>query len=221
MREADDEEEMEEEKIIIQENTIINKEYYEGIKNMIKCVICLNIITDPEQCNKCQHIFCSACIKKAKLCPLKCQNNKYIPSPECTKLLSGLKIKCDCNKEFNYDFYLEHKKEECENADLKKRYEILNQKYKLLTRQLNQFMRKDEVNDIKHKMFVKTSAHKHPVEVLRRFRNNWFCDICRKTFKEETPSYHCTLCDFDICYNCIKNKVTKGTIIEGIKQFYS
>ena len=165
---------MAEEIINLQENTIVNKDYYEKIKYLIKCVICLNIIYDPEQCDKCQHFFCSSCIKKTKLCPLRCQNNKYVPSPECKKLLSGLKIKCECGKEFNYELYLKHKNEECEKGNLKKRYENLNKQYDLLKEQFN---KKDEVNNLKHNKFVKSSVHKHPVEVLRRFSNIWYCDI--------------------------------------------
>ena len=47
---------------IFSESNIVNKEYYEGIKSMINCLICLNIIENPVQCTKCQHYFCSECI---------------------------------------------------------------------------------------------------------------------------------------------------------------
>ena len=76
-------------------------------------------------------------------------------------------------------------------------------------------------NDIiKHSFFIKSSLHQHPIEVLRRFINSWYCDICEKSFKDNIPSYHCTICDFDICYNCVKNKVVKGTIKYKIKEYY-
>ena len=76
-------------------------------------------------------------------------------------------------------------------------------------------------NDIiKHSFFIKSSLHQHPIEVLRRFINSWYCDICEKTFKDNIPSYHCTICDFDICYNCVKSKVVKGTIKDKIKEYY-
>ena len=76
-------------------------------------------------------------------------------------------------------------------------------------------------NDIiKHSFFIKSSLHQHPIEVLRRFINSWYCDICEKSFKDNIPSYHCTICDFDICYNCVKNKVVKGTIKDKIKEYY-
>ena len=32
---------------IINETDIINKEYYEGVKDIINCLICLNIIEEP------------------------------------------------------------------------------------------------------------------------------------------------------------------------------
>ena len=82
--------------------------------------------------------------------------------------------------------------------------------------------KKDNNEDIKLKTsyFVKSQLHEHPVELLRRYISAWFCDVCRKSFKDKIPSYHCTLCDFDVCYNCIKDKVTKGVIKEQMKEFY-
>ena len=47
----------EEEEELFNENDIENKEYYKGIKSMVNCSICLYIIEDPVQCNKCQHFF--------------------------------------------------------------------------------------------------------------------------------------------------------------------
>ena len=201
----------------IEENDIINKEYYEGIKHMVNCLICLNIIEDPVQCDKCQKFFCSECVKCLNLCPLRCTNNKYIPSLTCKNLLSGLKIKCECGDEVNYDFYQKHKREQCKNVDFKKSYFILKKKYELLKKELN---KKEEVNEIKNSFFIKSSLHNHPIEIIRRISNTWFCDVCNKFFNEEIPSYHCTLCDYDVCYNCVKDKVTNGTIKDVIKKFY-
>ena len=78
---------------IFSENNIINKEYYDGIKSMVNCLICLNIIENPVQCSKCQHYFCSECINSVEeKCPLRCKNNEYIKSIPCANLLSNLKL---------------------------------------------------------------------------------------------------------------------------------
>ena len=207
---------MEEDDIIIEDKNIINKEYYEGIKHMVNCLICLCIIKDPVQCDKCQHFFCSECVKNLK-CPLRCVNNRYIPSLTCKQLLSGIIIKCECGRNINYDFYVKHKKEECEKLDFKSCYFNLKKKYELLLKELDN---KKEINEIKHSFFIKSSLHNHPIEYLRRIDNTWFCNICYKGFKENIPSYHCTLCDFDVCYHCVKDKVTNGVIKESIKRYY-
>ena len=74
--------------------------------------------------------------------------------------------------------------------------------------------------NLHHSFFIKCSLHQHPVEILRRFINCWYCDVCRKNFRENIPSYHCTSCDYDICYNCVKDKVTKGCIKDKMKEYY-
>ena len=181
---------MEEEEDLFDENDIINKEYYNGIKSMVVCLVCLNIVKDPVQCDKCQHYYCSGCIKNLEVCPLRCLNNKYTPSLACKQLLSELKIKCKCGKEIKYDFIKKHKEEECEKADFKQSYFNLKKKYELLKEELH---KKDEVKELKSSYFIKSTAHKHPIEILRRFGNKWFCDEYKKFFKEDIPSYHCTL----------------------------
>ena len=35
------------------EEDILNKDYFENVRNMVTCVICLNIMEDPIQCDKC------------------------------------------------------------------------------------------------------------------------------------------------------------------------
>ena len=208
---------MEDEENLFDEEDIVNKEYYEGIKSMINCLVCLNIVKDPVQCDKCQHYFCSGCIKNLNICPLRCRDNKYIPSIACKQLLSELKIKCKCGKEIKYDFFKKHKEDECDKADFRKNYIELKKKYEELQKELNNIK---EINEIKHSYYIKTSLHIHPIEILKRFNNSWFCNICLKSFNESVPSYHCTLCDFDVCYNCVKDKVTKGTIKEQMKTYY-
>ena len=208
----------EEEEELFNENDIENKEYYKGIKSMVNCSICLYIIEDPVQCNKCQHFFCSKCVKNLNLCPFRCENNTYIPALVCKQLISELKIKCVCGKVLQYDFFRKHKEEECEKADFKKSYFKLKKKYELLKEELNKI--KNEEYEIKNSYFIMSSLHCHPIEIIKRFINEWFCDVCHKYFNETIPSYHCSLCDFDVCYNCVKTKVTKGKIKEEMKDVY-
>ena len=109
---------------IIKQDEIINKEYYEGIKDIITCLICLEIISDPVQCDKCQHCFCSKCIKNYKRCPLRCNNNTFIPAIVCKKLISEIEVKCVCGEKIKYDNILKHKAEECKIIDLEKKNEF-------------------------------------------------------------------------------------------------
>ena len=204
---------------LFDEIDIVNQEYYKGIKSMVNCLICLNVIKDPVQCDKCQHYYCSNCVKNLSQCPLRCSENKYIPSLPCKQLLSELKIKCKCGKVIEYDFLKKHKQEECPNADFKKNYFELKKKYELLQKELEN-KNKKEIDTIKHAYFIKSQLHIHPIEAIRRFRNNWFCNECKKFFNSDIPSYHCTLCDFDACYNCAKNTLTKGEIIEEMENNY-
>lgn len=44
-------------------------------------------------------------------------------------------------------------------------------------------------------------------ETERLFGDGYLCNRCRKEFKNTIPSYYCTRCDFDICDNCIKEKI--------------
>ena len=65
---------------------------------------------------------------------------------------------------------------------------------------------------LKTSYFINTSSHKHPLEIIRRYISNWFCDICASKSDQNTPSYHCTLCDFDLCIKCAKKYITEGNI---------
>ena len=209
---------MEEEEELFDEKDIVNQEYYKGIKPMINCLICLNIVKAPVQCDKCRHYFCSKCVQNLSKCPLRCQNNKYTRDLVCNQLLSALKIKCQCGKQIDYDFLEKHKEEECEKMDYKKNYFKLKKKYELLKQQ--NIKNKEEKYTLPHSYFIKSSLHCHPIELIRRLELAWFCNICHKSFQDKIPSYHCTFCDFDTCYNCVKDKVTEGAIKEVMKTFY-
>jgi len=222
-----------ENELLFSERDIVNKEYYENIKDVINCSICSGIIKDPVQCNKCQHCFCSHCINELRNCPYRCIFNQFIPSLICKNLLSKLIIKCSCGTELNYDSVQKHR-EKCTNVIYKEKYlrlssqnELLQQESQNLKQELTQLKQelnncKQELNKYKQKsiannkyyisddkQFVSCSLHEHQMECLRRYYNTWYCDKCKMNFEIEIPSYHCTLCDFDLCHNCAYEAVTK------------
>jgi len=201
------------------EEDIINKTYFENIRNIITCIICLNIVEDPVQCEKCQHSYCLECINKLGRCPMGCNEFKFIPNQLCQELLSGIKVKCyECHNEVNYDNIKKHIDEDCIKINFKERYLKLKEEYNKLKEELNN---PKEFNEIKHGVSIKSHIHKHPIKIMRHFQTSWICDLCETSFNDSIPSYNCTLCDFDVCYNCVKDKITMGTINEKIKIFFN
>ena len=199
------------------EDDVINKDYLENIRDLVTCIICLNIIDNPVQCDTCQHSFCLVCVNKLGRCPMGCQNYKFIISSICKELLSGIKIKCECGNEINYDNIKKHKEEECEKIDFKERFLQLKNEYKKLKDEIDN---PKEINENQREGCLKSYVHKHPIQIMIHFKNFWTCDTCENSFNQDIPSYNCTLCDFDICYNCVKDKITKGNIDEEMKNFY-
>ena len=217
-----------------EEMIIINKEYYEGIKKIVTCPICCLIIQNPFQCNKCQNFFCSKCINdwsiKSNNCPYKCMENEYISSRICKNLISQIKVKCKCGKEMEYDIYMGHKEKCCKGEDINQKYLLLKEKYdKLLEKSQKYDELLDKINkeENENKEFISNayilfSSHKHKLKILRRFVTPWICSECYSKFKTDDPSYHCTLCDYDICYYCsLKLNPIKGRIHQGMIDYYN
>ena len=203
----------------LQEEDIVNKSYFEDIRNIITCIICLNIVEDPVQCQTCQHSFCLECINKLGRCPMGCSEFKFILSQLCNELLSGIKVKCYvCHNEMNYNNIKKHIDEDCTMINFKERYLKLKEEYNRLKEELNN---PKEFNDIKNTGSIKINVHKHPIKVMKHFQSSWICDVCETSFNDSIPTYNCTLCDFDACYNCVKDKITMGTIDENLKIFFN
>ena len=59
-------------------------------------------------------------------------------------------------------------------------------------------------------IYLKATAHKHPLEIIKRFLGGWICDICRTNSNQDNPSYHCTMCDFDLCTKCAEKYIKEG-----------
>ncbi len=101
--------------VYIDAECIINRNYYEGIKEMVSCIICSGIIVDPSQCNSCENNFCKVCIMtwkvKSNNCPFKCQIITIKDSGRTIKnLLEKLQFTCPnkCDLEFSYDNLIKH-----------------------------------------------------------------------------------------------------------------
>jgi hypothetical protein len=156
----------------------------EEINNALICIICHNILKDPQECSKCQRAYCNSCIKKLirKLCPL-CKNNFFInPSIETLHYLNTMIFKldgCECKvpyKEYNYhqNFCVINKltiHDKDRNLELEKLEEI----------KMNQIIIKDE-----NMNSIITSAE--------------ICDLCK--LRSEIND-KCYLCKKIFCYTCI------------------
>lgn len=92
----------------INEETIIEDEFYQKFKELIICPLCLNIFIKPVMCLKCQNVYCQKCVddwsKKDEKCPNRCIEPNYQRSLAKNQLLSTLKFKCTiCGESIDYD----------------------------------------------------------------------------------------------------------------------
>ena len=71
-------------------------------------------------------------------------------------------------------------------------------------RNINDFSKNNE----KYDWYKKYPDHKHALVFIGRINKytTWVCNNCEKNFRNIDPSYYCSLCDYDICLNCYKNK---------------
>ena len=63
---------------------------------------------------------------------------------------------------------------------------------------------KNEVQSIILPTQVHSSKHNHGL-VLLYSNFDWMCESCKKSFSKMEAKYHCSLCDFNICKNCVGN----------------
>jgi hypothetical protein len=104
---------MEEVHDYINENNLIKDEAYKRLGCSIKCPICIDIIIEPMQCEKCNNLFCKKCLESwsrvDKRCPNRCKIPNYKNSPEKEELFSQLKFKCKkCQKVIKYSEMKRH-----------------------------------------------------------------------------------------------------------------
>lgn len=100
----DPETETTESQYVVQKNGIsrervVNVEQIAIIEDLIKCSICLDILSKPYECEVCGSLFCEDCIndwlKIKPSCPMKCSNFKIAKAKVNTrKLLNLLVLRC-------------------------------------------------------------------------------------------------------------------------------
>ena len=113
----------------INEETLIENDYYNTFKDSVICPLCLCILIEPVMCMKCQNVFCKKCVssweKKDDKCPNRCIEPNYQTSKEKIVILSNLQFKCkDCKMAFKYNEVEKHKQICC--AELLQTYEIID-----------------------------------------------------------------------------------------------
>lgn len=101
----------------ISRERVVNAEQIVIIEDLIKCSICLDILSKPYECEICGSLFCEDCIndwlKIKPSCPMKCSNFKISKAKVNTrKLLNLLVLRCinypECDYQCEYWEMFEH-----------------------------------------------------------------------------------------------------------------
>ena len=75
--------------------SFLQKEGKEDLKQMVTCLICSDLLTEPRQCVKCENNFCKKCIEKwmerSNSCPMRCSNPSFKESRMTNNILSLFK----------------------------------------------------------------------------------------------------------------------------------
>ena len=88
-------------KVALEEPVIINKNYYENLKEQLTCPICYCLLYNPLMCYSCEKVFCKRCIdtlaSSNMCCPNRCPKNSGSIRPVNRYIkdnLDGLKLRC-------------------------------------------------------------------------------------------------------------------------------
>ena len=98
----------------INDDALIENDYYNAFKDSIQCPLCLCILINPVMCMKCQNVYCKKCVdswaKKDNKCPNRCVEPNYNTSKDKLNILSNLQFTCKyCQKIIKYSEVEEHK----------------------------------------------------------------------------------------------------------------
>ena len=98
----------------IDKKFISNYDDYKLLLDEMLCPICLKVLLDPIECNKCQAIICENCYFILKSADKNCFNEgckgTYVKANKFVRnILSDLNVKCiGCEKDLRYTDYIEH-----------------------------------------------------------------------------------------------------------------
>ena len=69
-------------------------------------------------------------------------------------------------------------------------------------------LKKIEQNENNFKWQKKFKNHNHLLTLIQKENkeSSWTCDNCSKSFSNNSSSYYCSLCDYDICKDCSEEK---------------
>ncbi len=198
-------------KIELNEEDIVNKDYLKHLKNIgIICSICQNIIYDPYSCSSCQNCFCKECIEEWKKnntkCPFRCENPKIEKNRLMDNILSELMFKCQkCSETFSYSEAKDHFSFKCKNISMEYKLKLKEEEIQSLKKEIGNLKKiiseKDkeiqtlksnttEVYSNQHPRFFKSKNHEHSLIyfarkddpiAINRHHPFWFCDLCRTT----------------------------------------
>ena len=164
----------------IQESEVINKEFYDYIKEAVICQKCGKISAELYVCQESQYNFCPGCREVHEIFCEKCKKNKAeAPDRIVRNLLSKLKFKCknNCGVEFKYE-------------DLKEHY-----------------LTKCPVEKVKVKPFIFQEINIQDVinqDYLKEILEEVTCSICLNVVFHP---YTCSKCFHSFCFRCLdKNK---------------
>ena len=200
--------------IYIDKKDIINQDFFTNISDSSFCFICNGILLEPYQCDKCKNNFCKACIEdfymKNKKCYFNCLDINLTENKVIKNQLSNLKFKCKngCNnKEIPYLELRNHYEELCPFSNYKNEYnKLLNELEQLKLENNN--LKQTKKEDIKNPTIYhfKSKTHEHPLMPCFTSRSSFYCDVCRKLYNSNYETYYCTLCDYDLCSQCVINE---------------
>ena len=110
--------EFQKEEVYFDDKDLIEDEYYNGIKDLIKCNQCDKIIKEPMMCMKCQGNFCKSCTNQLIMEKHQCENPTYSENKSAIILLQNLKYLCpNCKCEIKQINIEKHIKEGCNKLD--------------------------------------------------------------------------------------------------------
>ena len=147
----------------IDDDCLIEDDFYNNIKDIIKCQYCYQILKEPMMCNVCTESFCNNCVKKMQKKKSKnhtCKKAKYVKNLNVIKAMSKLKYLCrNCKNEITKADIENHLKNGCEkNENPSKLLDSLYRK-KLLIKLNKDEIRKlgeknENINHISSKIFI-------------------------------------------------------------------